>query len=407
MRYWQFIGDNARFLGFGFALSALSSVGQTFFISLFGAEIRTTFTLTHGEFGTIYSTATLASAACLAWLGQRTDDADLRRWSCFVLGGLGAACLLLAWAPLALILGIALFGLRFFGQGLASHTSVVSMARYFDMARGRAVSIAALGHPVGEGLLPVAIVAIAAVIGWRQTWFACGVILIVIGIPATLWLLRGHAARHQAWLDTLQASSLTGRENKSRSRAEMLRDPVFFLLLPAAITPSYVVTGLFFHQAHVAVTKGWPLTLLAASFAAYAAASVATSLIAGHLIDRRGATRIFPFAMGPLALGVLALALGTDPLIATLYLLLLGASQGIQMSAQGVLWAEIYGARHIGAIRAVIAALGVFSSALAPASMGWLIDAGFGIASLAFGSIAAIGMALGLALIGLAKHRRR
>jgi MFS family permease len=405
VKYWLFIGENARFLGFGFALAALSSVGQTFFISLFGAEIRSTFTLTHGEFGTLYASATLASAACLAWFGQRTDDVDLRRWSCFVLGGLGAACLLLAWAPMTLVVGIALFGLRLFGQGLASHTSLVSMARYFEVTRGRAVSIAALGHPVGEGLLPYAVVAIAAVIGWRQTWLVCGVILIGVGIPATLWLLRGHAARHQAWLDT-QIRSGSGRESKSRSRAEMLRDPVFFYLLPAAVTPSYVVTGLFFHQAHVAATKGWPLTLLAASFAAYAVASVATSLIAGHLIDRRSATRILPFAMGPLALGVLALALGTDPFIAPLYLLLLGASQGIQATVQGVLWAEIYGARHIGSIRALIAALSVFSSALGPATMGWLIDAGISIAVLSFASITLIAISLGLALIGVSKHRR-
>jgi MFS family permease len=407
MKYRQFIADNARFLGFGFTLSALSSVGQTFFISLFGAEIRGAFILTHGEFGTIYSAATLASATGLALVGHRTDNADLRRWSCFVVGGLGVACLLLAWAPAAIFVGIALFGLRFFGQGLASHTSVVSMARYFDVARGRAVSIAALGHPVGEGILPISVVAIAAVMGWRETWFACGVFLIVIGIPATLWLLRGHATRHQSWLDNLRSRAASGRESKSRSRAEMLRDPVFFFLLPAAITPSYVVTGLFFHQAHVAATKGWPLTLLAASFAAYAAASVATSLVAGHLIDRRGATRILPFAMVPLAVGLLALALSNDPLIATLYLLLAGASQGLQATVHGVLWAEIYGARHIGSIRALIAALSVFSSALGPASMGWLIDAGITITTLAFASIVAIGIALGLAIIGISKYRRR
>ena len=101
------------------------------------------------------------------------------------------------------------------------------------------------------------------------------------------------------------------------------------------------------------------------------------------------------------------LALASHPLIATLYLFLAGASQGIQATVQGVLWAEIYGARHIGAIRALIAALSVFSSALGPAGMGWLIDAGVNITTLAYGSIAGIGIAFGLALIGIAKHRQR
>lgn len=407
MTYREFIAGNARFLGFGFALAALSSVGQTFFISLFGAEIRDAFTLTHGEFGGIYAIATLASATCLALIGQRTDNADLRRWSCFVLGGLGGACLLIAWAPIALLLGVALFGLRFFGQGLASHTSVVSMARYFDVTRGRAVSIAALGHPVGEGLLPVSVVAIAAMIGWRETWLACGIVLLAVGIPTVLWLLRGHAERHRNWLHKLRASTAAGREPASQSRAQMLRDPVFFLLLPSAITSSYIVTGLFFHQAHVAVAKGWPLTLLAASFAGYAAASVVTSLIAGYLIDRRGASRILPFAMGPLSIGLLALAFSNDPLIATFYLTMAGASQGIQATVQGVVWAEIYGSRHIGAIRALIVALGVFSSALGPAIMGWQIDAGVDIPTLALTSIIMIGVAVALALVGLSMYHRR
>lgn len=406
MRTLDFVRANRSFLGFGFALAALSNFGQTFFIALFGAEIRGEYGLSHGGFGAIYSTATLASAACLAWLGRRTDEADLRGLSAFVLAGLAGACLLMAWSSVVAFLGLAIFGLRLFGQGLASHVSTVSMARYFDLARGRAVSIAALGHPAGEGLLPLPVVAVAAVMGWRETWLACGVVIAAAGIPVTLWLLRGHVERHRLWLEDAARAAAGGTARPSRSRAEVLRDPVFYLLLPAAVTPSYVVTGLFFHQAHVAAAKGWPLTLLAASFAAYAAASVVTSLVAGHVVDRRGAARVLPFAMGPLALGLAALAWGADPLVAPLYLLMAGASQGIQFTVQGALWVEIYGARHIGAIRALVTALGVFSSALAPASMGWLIDAGTGIGAIALGSVAWIGVAVALALAGLSRRGR-
>ncbi len=132
-----------------------------------------------------------------------------------------------------------------------------------------------------------------------------------------------------------------------------------------------------------------------------------TSLIAGYLIDRRGASRILPFAMGPLAIGLLALALSDDPLIATFYLTMAGASQGIQATVQGVLWAEIYGSRSIGAIRALIVALGVFSSALGPAIMGWQIDAGVDIPTLALTSVGMIAAAVALALVGLSMHHRR
>ena len=49
-------------LSLGALLIFSSSIGQTFFISLFSGEIRSEFNLSHGIFGTFYSVATLISA---------------------------------------------------------------------------------------------------------------------------------------------------------------------------------------------------------------------------------------------------------------------------------------------------------------------------------------------------------
>ena len=69
----RFLRANARLIGFGFALCFLSSVGQTYFIALFGGEIRAAFGLSHGGFGTVYMAGTLASAATLMLLGRLVD----------------------------------------------------------------------------------------------------------------------------------------------------------------------------------------------------------------------------------------------------------------------------------------------------------------------------------------------
>jgi hypothetical protein len=43
-----------RWLLGGLLLTIFSSFGQTYFIALFGLEIRETFALSHGDFGGIY-----------------------------------------------------------------------------------------------------------------------------------------------------------------------------------------------------------------------------------------------------------------------------------------------------------------------------------------------------------------
>ena len=62
-----------RFLLFGMAMAFCSSFGQTFFISLFSAEIRGELGLSHGAFGTYYAIGTTASAISLLWLGKLAD----------------------------------------------------------------------------------------------------------------------------------------------------------------------------------------------------------------------------------------------------------------------------------------------------------------------------------------------
>ena len=69
----DFIRVEWRFILFGMAMAFCSSLGQTFFISLFSAEIRGELGLSHGAFGTYYAIGTTASAICLLWLGKLAE----------------------------------------------------------------------------------------------------------------------------------------------------------------------------------------------------------------------------------------------------------------------------------------------------------------------------------------------
>jgi MFS family permease len=144
------------------------------------------------------------------------------------------------------------------------------------------------------------------------------------------------------------------------------------------IANSYIVTGLFFHQAHLAEAKGWGLGLLASGYPGYAAATVLAALAVGPLVDRFGANRLLRYYLAPLALTCVVLLAGEHWLLAFAYLTAAGIATGTSQTVVNALWAEIYGVRHLGAIRALAFSINIVASALSPFSLGWLIDRGVG-----------------------------
>lgn len=374
-----FLRANAKLIGFGFALCFLSSVGQTYFISLFGGEIRQEFGLSNGAFGTVYMAGTLASAATLMLLGRLVDVWPVGRVALLTLGALAAVAVGMGFATGPVLLAVAIFGLRLMGQGMSVHIGVTAMARYFVAQRGRALSVASLGQAVGSALSPPYVVALLSLMSWREAWWVTAA-LVLAALPLTLCLLRGEdlPARAQALARDHGASAAAGYRV-----GEMLRDPGLWLRLPVLLAPAFISTGFVFHQVHVAAQKGWPIELVAGSFTAYAAASVAGLMSGGALVDRFTARRLVPFYLAPLALCCAALAVGESAWWPPVYLGLMGMGAGMSSVILGALWAELYGLRHVGAIRAFGTSAMVFSTGLAPMVMGLAFDAGTSVETVA------------------------
>jgi MFS family permease len=385
-----------RLLAFGFLMSFSSSFGQTYFISLFSAEFRAAFDLTHGGFGTLYSAATLTSGLLLLWAGGMIDRVDLRIFAAIVLTGIAAASGFASVMTGPVTLVVVLFLLRFFGQGLASHTAVTSVARYADAGvRGRSVSLAALGFPVGEAVWPTVAVALIALIGWRWTYGAAGLLALAVFLPLALLLLATHGRRHT---DLLARTLDDGAEGGLRqwTRGEVLRDPTFLWSLTAVLAPSFIVTGILFHQVHLTETKGWDLSVFATGYVGYAVCQIAVALVAGPAIDRIGARRVARVYLAPMVIGLTVLAVSDAVWAGLFFLAMCGATSGASSTLLGTLWAEIYGVRHLGAIRALVTACSVVSSALSPALMGWGLDAGISMEAIALACAVYVVLAIGV-----------
>ena len=410
MGYFQFVHRNRRFLSFGILVAFFSAFGQTFFIAVFGPDIRAEFNLSHGDFGGYYAIGTAVSGVTLIWAGKLIDRFDLRWVTAGVASLLILACVFMSIVPVAWALGPAIFALRLSGQGLMSHTAMTAMGRYFEAERGRAVSIAILGFPLGVAVFPGLAVWLSGQFGWRMAWALVALALTLFLIPVLLWLLKGHGARHRFFLAQTTGSTDPGMAARAQptgrrrqwTRAEVLRDPRFYLLCFAITAPSFISTGLFFHQAHLAAAKGWSLAWLATAFVAYTVGAIGANLAFGPLIDKYGARRLLPYYLYPLVLACLTIVFFNHPLSAVALTLFLGLTSGSGQTLVGAAWPEFYGALNLGAIRAMVMSMSVGASALSPFVLGWLIDRGASMESMAVGFLVYLALAIAGIMAALA-----
>ncbi|CTQ32790.1 MFS transporter [Jannaschia rubra] len=370
--FGAFLRDNALFLSAGVLLSFTSSFGQTFFISVFAAGIMRDFGLTDGQWGLLYTVATSCSALAMLWAGVLTDRFRVRHLHVVVTLLLAGAALAMATVTSVAALAVTVFALRFAGQGMMFHVGVVAMARWFVATRGRALSVASMGVATGQALLPVAFVALLGVADWRVLWVVvAGVVL--AGLPAMQRLLRAERTP-RSLAEAPQAAGMRGRH---WTRRDLLGHWLFWAMVPMLLAPPAFGTALFFHQVHLTQVKDWALVDYVALLPLFTAVSIAAMFLSGAVLDRVGSARLMQGLMLPYVAAFAVLAGAQTLWGAAGALMLFAAGAGAQATVPAAFFAEFFGTRHLGAIKALSAAVMVFGTAIGPGLTGALIDAGF------------------------------
>jgi MFS family permease len=400
--YWKFIRQDWPLLGFGLLLTALSGPGQTFFVGLFRDPIAAHFDISIGDFGLIFSTATLVSAVIFFWTGKLID-----RWSVsFTITVFtvlfAAAAALVGLAPHVAILAIGIFGIRHVGQALMGHVSSTTMARFFLHNRAKAASLAAMGYSISEAIFPICVVALLGLVGWRFTWVLIAGVIVVVFLPLAHLLLRVN--KRDLSLDQEVATGQSGvAVSRSAERAgtsvewtrkDVLRDKRFWMIFPALLGAPYLLTGLFFHQASLASESGLGLEVIAGFFTIFAISKILGSLIMGPVVDRFGYLKPYPFCVGLLGLSLVVLGTSGASAAVLLFYALSGFAVGAGIPVSGALWPGLYGTRHLGAIRSMLSSVMVLATGLAPASYGYMLDAGVTIRQIAMGGALYTALAL-------------
>ena len=375
---------------FGFIFTFFSSFGQSFFLGLFNSSIRDVLSITHGQFGSIYASATLLSSIVLVWIGKKIDDVNILKFASYVIIFLSASCFIFSKISSVIFLFVGIFLMRLAGQGLSSHTATTTISRFFEKNRGRALSTGWLGLSLAEFIMPVLIVFLLTFIEWRDIWVSISILVILVLPVATFLLVK------DVKLDTREESKIeeNDKEIKQWKRIEVLKDYRFYIICMTMLAMPWIATGSFVYQSFISSSKEWGPYVIAQSFMAYSILSVITLFISGFLIDKFSSRKLLIYMNIPLLFGTVVLYYFNAPLSSFVFFGLVGVTNGLANVLGSSTWAEIYGVKYIGSIKALTTALMVFSTAFGTALFGFLIDIGFSIEDIAvvsgtyiFGSI--------------------
>jgi predicted MFS family arabinose efflux permease len=350
-------------------------------LGLFNAPIRNELDITHGQFGTIYASATICSSLLLIWVGKKIDDYRILNYSFFVITLLFFSSLAFSFINSIYFLAFGIFLMRLSGQGLMSHASTTTISRFFEKSRGKALSTVWFGLSTAEFILPVLVTYSFVIFSWRTVWQGIALLIILI-LPFVI-------------LNTIKSINLDSREIdnspnlkkvkiKNWRRRDVIKDYRFYIVSLNMLAMPWMATGIFVYQSFITDSKMWDVYTIPKAFMVYSITSIITLFSSGYLVDKFTSRKLIPIMNVPLLIAMIVLFKNQHEIYAYVFLGLVGVSNGFGNILGSSTWAEIYGVKYIGSIKALTTAFMVFATAFGTAVFGILIDKGFTIENIAF-----------------------
>ena len=385
---------------FGFIFTFFSSFGQSFFLGIFNSSIRNELSISHGQFGAIYASATLFSSFLLIWLGKKIDDINISKFAFLVILLLSFSCFFFSKISSVTLLFFAIFLMRFSGQGMMSHTATTTISRYFTKSRGKALSTGWFGLSTAEFILPVLMIYLLTIIDWKNIWIAISIFVIVFLPMISHFLVKNLNFESR---EIIKKETFKEENVKQWKRIEVIKDSRFYIICANMLAMPWIATGIFIYQSFILTSKNWGPYVIAQSFMLYSVLSVITLFVSGFLIDKFTSRKLLIYMNIPLLLSVIVIFYFNNPIFSFVFLGLIGISNGLANVLASSTWAEIYGVKYIGSIKALTTALMVFSTAFGTALFGILIDSGFSIEEISIVS----GVYISISIFGLFVIRKK
>ena len=267
------------------------------------------------------------------------------------------------------------------GASLAGFLTLnTAVANWFIRKRARAMGLAQTGLGLGGGGLVIVVAWMLQTYGWRLTFLIAGVAILAIGLPlSSLFvhrpedrgLLPDGAAKEEREVGGGVGAHLGEADFLLR---EAVRDRSFWFISLGHGAALLVVSSIQVHLVLHLRDLGWSLTSAAGLVTALTLTSTLGQLGGGFLGDRYSKRMLAAGCMLGHALGMLALAYATDPVIIVAAALVHGLAWGTRGPLMTAIRAEYYGRRNFAKVMGVSSLVVQLGTVTGPLLAGFLFD---------------------------------
>ncbi len=390
-------------LGVAILIHASSTPGQTFGLTSFNEPIRLELGLSHTSMTLAYMIASFLAAIPIPLIGAILDRFGARRTLLVVAGLLGCGCGVLSVARGILSLGSAFFLLRLSGQGALTLLATNTLAMWHRRRLGIAGGITGIGLACVAAVTPGICLTLIGEFGWRTAARSSGLFFFGLLTVITVFIYRnrpedvgqvidgGIQTEHSDPKNANSASNNSqrplGEGNRDYDLRDSMKTAAFWIAMAASASWAMVGTAIVFHLIPLFGSRGLSETEATAVFPTFAISMAALQLVGGALADRVHLRNLLSISTGGMAGSIVILGLCTNVWQAHAQAAVFGASQGLLMVVNNVLWPRYYGLKHLGRIRGTIWMATMGGASIGPFIVGATLDqiGGYALALWIFG----------------------
>ncbi|WP_139822775.1 MFS transporter [Tuberibacillus sp. Marseille-P3662] len=360
-----------------------SGPGQTYGISAFVGSFVEQFNGNDTLVSGIYSAATLLSGSLLFLMGRSVDRFGQRTIAIVAAALLGVACILSSLVANPVMLFIAFFMLRYFGQGSMMLVPNTLVPQWFIKKRGRAMSFLAIGTFVSSATFPPLNAWLINTYSAEHAWQILAVFIWIVFIPLAIFLIKNKPEDIGKLPDNAEQRPVSGDQNNISAAGddeedwtlqEARKTRAFWFILFCVSLPAMINTAITFHLFRI-----FEMHDLSAGTASLVLSLMATigfpvTLVAGFVLERIAVNKVIGLSfIGQLVFLVLLLFMHSF-LSAILFGVLWGIMNGFERITVNLIWPDYFGRKHLGSIRGMAQTFTVIGSAVGPLPLGFAFE---------------------------------
>lgn len=357
----------------------MTSPGQTYVISMFVDHFIADLATDRTTVSALYMGATLAGSLALPSIGRFIDSKGSRKAVVVITLAFGLVCLCMSQVHGLVTLACGFVGMRMLGQGSLSLVSANVINQWWVRRRGAVMGLSGMAAALlGTGLFPPLVNRLIGQLGWRHAFVVLGLLLLLVMLPLGWLLFRDSPERYGLRTDGEPPEPPTEEVQPlpvdGWTLGEARRTPIFWVVSAGLACIAMLITALHFHVVSIFEDSGLSRTVAADIFFPIAATTSVITLASGILKDRFSVKYLLAASLLFMGSSVLLAGHLQSFYLALTYGFCLGATAGLFRTVSGVVWADLFGRAHLGAISGLATTILVAGSALGPLPLGYAKD---------------------------------